>query len=264
MDNTAERYHRSAHSFDIRGKYRAASRLVVEQAQDDPKRKKTARRRFLNANLMIVDQASIFPIFFRFLRELTRPNAAKPLGNSGRVDGISVAEIDPSVEIFQIAKLGGDLWGSSIPAIGNCLMNSRAVCASNGHCPRSYLSHCTDNTLQDPACLGGVQLNTFVPPKAPSKIGKVQLSIPKTAVPMGNTVMIAETGTLFELCTKQTSAPLLFQFGKMRVETFHKVLAPAVPTRARVVATTDAEIQMLNFPNISFPSKLAPPTLTLQ
>jgi hypothetical protein len=70
--------------------------------------------------------------------------------------------------------------------------------------------------------------------------------------------MTVETGTLFELCTKQTSDPLLFQFGMMRVETFDKVVdflkrASAVPPRARVVATTDAEIQTLNFQNISPP-----------
>ena len=69
--------------------------------------------------------------------------------------------------------------------------------------------------------------------------------------------MTAETGTLFELCTTQTSAPLLFQFGMMRVETFDKVLASAVPPKARVVATTDAEIQTLNFVDISPPSFVA-------
>ena len=71
--------------------------------------------------------------------------------------------------------------------------------------------------------------------------------------------MTAETGTLFELCTKQTSNPLLFQFGKMRVETCDKVLASAVAPRARVVATTDAEIQTLNFPNILPPLLVAVP-----
>ncbi len=79
------------------------------------------------------------------------------------------------------------------------------------------------------------------------------MSIPKTAVPIGNIEMIAETGTLFELCTKQTSDPLLFQFGKMRVETFDKVLACAVAHRAMVATTTDAETQTLNFPNILSP-----------
>jgi hypothetical protein len=44
----------------------------------------------------------------------------------------------------------------------------------------------------------------------------------------------------------------------MRVETFDKVLdflkrASAVPPRARVIATTDAKTQTLNFPNISSP-----------
>jgi hypothetical protein len=114
MDHTAKRYHRSAHSFDIRGKYRAASRLVVEQVQDDPRRKKTARRRFLNANLMIVDQAASFPIFPRFLRELSRPTAAKPVANSGRVDGISVAEIDPSLEIFKLPSSAETRRGRAI------------------------------------------------------------------------------------------------------------------------------------------------------
>jgi hypothetical protein len=93
--------------------------------------------------------------------------------------------------------------------------------------------------------MGGVQLYSFAPLKAPSDTGKVQLSIPITAVPMGNTEMIAETGTVLKLCTKQTSDPVLFQFRTMRVETFDKVLASAVLARTR--ATTGAEIQMLNF-----------------
>jgi hypothetical protein len=107
--------------------------------------------------------------------------------------------------------------------------------------------------------MGGVQLYSFAPPKAPSDTGKLQLSIPVTAVPMGNTEMIAETGTLLELFTMQTSDTVLFQFRTMRVETFDKVLAPAAPIRD--AATTGTEIQMLNFLNISSLLKLRPPTL---
>ncbi len=98
--------------------------------------------------------------------------------------------------------------------------------------------------------MGGVQLNTFALSKAPSTNGKVQLSIPKAAVPIGNTETVAKTATLFELCTTQASAPL---FGMICVETFDKVLASTALPKVRVVANTDAEIQTLNFANISPP-----------
>ena len=81
-------------------------------------------------------------------------------------------------------------------------------------------------------------------------MGKVQLSTPKTAVPIGNTEIRAETGTLFEFRTKQTSDPLLFQFAKIRAETFDKVLASALLPDAMVVAIADAKIQMQIFRNI--------------
>jgi hypothetical protein len=99
--------------------------------------------------------------------------------------------------------------------------------------------------------MGRAQLYRRAPPKAPSDTGKVQLSMPviATAVPMGNTEMIAETGTLFELCTKQTSDPVLFQFETMRVDTFDNVLASAALAGTNAVAITNAEAP--NFPNIS-------------
>lgn len=124
-------------------------------------------------------------------------------------------------------------------------------------------AHRTNITWQySDAGVSGAQLNTLAPSKAPSNTGKVHVSIPRTRVPVGNTEMTAETGALFELCTKQTSDPLLFQFGMIRVETFDKVLdflkrASAVPPKVRVVTTTDAEIQTLNFPNISSPLYVA-------
>jgi hypothetical protein len=39
---------------------------------------------FSNANLMIVDQAAIFPVFFRMLRQLSRPNAVKSVADRRR------------------------------------------------------------------------------------------------------------------------------------------------------------------------------------
>jgi len=102
--------------------------------------------------------------------------------------------------------------------------------------------------------MGRAQLYRCAAPKAPNETGKVQLSMPVTAVPMGNTEMIAETGTVFELCTKQTSDPVLFQFETMRVDTFDKVLASAALARTNAVAITDAEAP--NFPNISSPFKI--------
>jgi len=104
--------------------------------------------------------------------------------------------------------------------------------------------------------VSGVQLNTLATSWAPSNIGKVHVSIPIIRVPVGNTETIAETGALFELCTKQTSDPPLFQFGMMRVETFDKVLdflkrASAVPSRAKMVANREAKMQTLHFPDIS-------------
>jgi hypothetical protein len=117
--------------------------------------------------------------------------------------------------------------------------------------------HRTNITWQysDAGGVGGLQLNTLASLKAPSNIGKVHVSVPISRVPVGNTEMTVETGTLFELRTKQTSDPLLFQFGMMYVETFDRVAdfrkrASAGPPRVRVVASTDAEIQTLNLPNI--------------
>jgi len=115
--------------------------------------------------------------------------------------------------------------------------------------------------LQDPARLGGDQLNTLVPLRAPSNNGKVQLSIPKTAVPMGNTEITAETGTLFELSTTQMPDPLLFQFGMMRAETFDKVLASALLPKATAVTTTNEKIQTPSFSNIEPPYRLGSPKL---
>jgi hypothetical protein len=133
MDDTVERYNRSAHCFDIRVKYCAANRLVVEQVQDDPRRKKTARRRLLKVNLIIVDRAAIFPVFFRMLRQLSRPNAAKSVANSGGEDGIGVTEIAPSVEILKLPKLSGDPSEPSNPAIESLLTISRIVAPATCH-----------------------------------------------------------------------------------------------------------------------------------
>ena len=97
-------------------KYCAASRLVVEQVQDDPRRKKTARRRLLNANLMIVDQAAISqfrPHSAPIKQTQMRPSVA----NGGGEDGIGVAETDPSVEIFKLPKLSVDPSEPSNPSI---------------------------------------------------------------------------------------------------------------------------------------------------
>jgi len=135
---------------------------------------------------------------------------------------------------------------------------------------RLHFFHRTTITLQySDAGRSGVQLNTLAPPKGPSSTGKVHVSPARTRVPVGNTEISAETDALFALCTKQTSDPVLFQFGMICVRTFDNVLvfltaASAEPPRATVAANTNAKIQTLNFPNISFPSKLGPPTLTLQ
>ena len=64
------------------------------------------------------------------------------------------------------------------------------------------------------------------------------MSPARTRVPVGKTETSVETDALFALCTKQTSAPLLFQFGMICVRTFDNMLvfltaASAKPPRAR-------------------------------
>jgi hypothetical protein len=74
--------------------------------------------------------------------------------------------------------------------------------------------HRTNITSQysDPG-KSGVQLNTLASSKAPRNTGNCHVSFSINRMLAGNTEMIAETGALFKLCTKQTSDPLLFQFG---------------------------------------------------
>ena len=53
-----------------------------------------------------------------------------------------------------------------------------------------------------------------------------------------------------------TVSRVMNDMDSVRTITRDKVLASAVPPIARAVATTDAEIQTLSFPNISSPLKL--------